>query len=207
MAHAQPCDVVAARGRLDLAIDRRKKPTHHVDPTVWTLAFRERGNGQFVAAVLNYGMHTVSLGHVERQVQRSQHGDALRYPAAEVTAGLPPDEGAGGDKDAHVDAVIARARALLGDGFRTVFDAGLADMLADIRGDLAEFGVNFDRWYSEQALGNGKDGGPIDRALRRLRKRGTPFSPWNSIERRLTSGNRSFSLSGSTPPFPFKVPS
>ncbi len=106
---------------------------------------------------------------------RSQHGDALRRPAAEVLAGLPPDEGAGGDKDSYIDAVIARARSLLGAGFRTVFDAGLADMLADIRGDLSEFGVTFDRWYSEQALGDGKDGGPIDRSLERLRANGHVF--------------------------------
>ena len=46
---------------------------------------------------------------------REKHGDALRRPAADVLAGLPPDEGAGGDKDQYVDAVIARARALLGD--------------------------------------------------------------------------------------------
>ena len=106
---------------------------------------------------------------------REKHGDALRRPAADILAGLPPDERAGGDKDQYVDAVIARARALLGDGFRTVFDAGLADILADIQGDLAEFGVTFDRWYSEQDLGDGKDGGPIDRALRRLRANGHVF--------------------------------
>jgi arginyl-tRNA synthetase len=106
---------------------------------------------------------------------REAHGDALRRPAAEVLKGLPPDEAAGGDKDQYVDAVIARAKELLGDGFRTVFAAGLADILADIRGDLAEFGVKFDRWYSEQDLGDGRDGGPIDRALKRLRGHGHVF--------------------------------
>jgi arginyl-tRNA synthetase len=106
---------------------------------------------------------------------RERHGERLRRPAAEVLRGLPPDEAAGGDKDRYVDAIIERARLLLGDGFRIVFDAGLADMLADIRGDLAEFGVNFDRWYSEQDLGDGRDGGPIDRALRRLREHGRVF--------------------------------
>ena len=106
---------------------------------------------------------------------REAHGDALRRPAADVLKGLPPDEGAGGDKDQYVDAVIARAKELLGDGFRTVFAAGLADILADIRGELAEFGVKFDRWYSEQDLGDGRDGGPIDRALKRLRAHGHVF--------------------------------
>ena len=102
-------------------------------------------------------------------------GDELRRPAAVVLKGLPPDEQDGGDKDQYIDAVITRAHELLGGGFRAVFDAGLADNLADIRGDLADFGVRFDRWYSEQDLGDGKDGGPIDRALRRLREHGHVF--------------------------------
>ncbi|MGQ0430475.1 MAG: arginine--tRNA ligase [Gammaproteobacteria bacterium] len=103
---------------------------------------------------------------------RAAHGDAFRRPAADVERGLPPDETAGGDKDRHVDALIARARELLGPAFRTIFDAGLADILADIQGDLEQFGVRFDRWYSEQDLGDGQDGGPIARALARLTGRG-----------------------------------
>ena len=106
---------------------------------------------------------------------RASQGDALRRPAAVVLRGLPPDEPRGGDKDQYIDAVIARAKELLGDGFRVVFDAGLADILADIREDLAEFGVRFDRWYSEQDLGDGRDGGPIDRALKRLREHNHVF--------------------------------
>ncbi len=106
---------------------------------------------------------------------RKSAGESLRRPAADVLRGLPKDEPDGGDKDRYVDAVIARAKELLGAGFRTVFDAGLADMLADIKGDLAEFGVTFDRWYSEQDLGDGKDGGPIDRALARLAANGHVF--------------------------------
>jgi len=103
------------------------------------------------------------------------HGNALQRPASVVRHGLPKDEPEGGDKDLYIDAVIARAKELLGDGFRAVFDAGLTDILADIREDLAEFGVHFDRWYSEQDLGDGKDGGPIDRALQRLRANGRVF--------------------------------
>jgi len=118
---------------------------------------------------------------------RERHGDTLRRPAAEVLAGLPPDEPQGGDKDKYVDAVIARAKELLGDeGFRTVFDAGLADMLADIQGDLAEFGVTFGRWYSERDLGDGRDGGPIDRSLQRLRANGHVFEQEGAIWFRAT---------------------
>ena len=106
---------------------------------------------------------------------RALQGEALRRPSAEVLKGLPADEPDGGDKDRYIDAVIARAKEMLGAGFRIVFDAGLAEILADIREDLADFGVRFDRWYSEQDLGNGKDGGPIDRALKRLRGHGDVF--------------------------------
>src|ERR1700739_103256 len=67
-----------------------------------------------------------------------------RRPAAQVLAGLPPDAPAG-DKEAYIDALIARARALLGaDGFQRVLELALGLTLADIRADLAEFGVRFD---------------------------------------------------------------
>jgi arginyl-tRNA synthetase len=103
--------------------------------------------------------------HLESKVGRT-----LVRPAAEVVAGLPPDEPAGGDKDKYVDAVIARARELLGEaGFATVVERSLEGMLADIRDDLAEMGVTFDRWYSEKSLATG---GAIDRAIERLRANG-----------------------------------
>ena len=117
---------------------------------------------------------------------RTRQGEMLRRPAADVLRGLPPDEPQGGDKDQYVDAVIARAKELLGEGFRVVFDAGLADILADIREDLADFGVRFDRWYSEQDLGDGRDGGPIDRALKRLREHGHVFEQDGAIWFRAT---------------------
>lgn len=98
-----------------------------------------------------------------------RHGQALRKPAAAVQAGLPLDEPEGGDKEQHIDALIVRARELLGDaGFRAVFDAALADILADIQDDLAGFGIRFDRWYSERSLA---DNGAIGRAIERLRAR------------------------------------
>ncbi len=112
---------------------------------------------------------------VAKRLLERQDG-TLRRPAAAVFANLPPDEPQGGDKDQYIDAVIARMKELLGEaGFRAVFTAGLGDILGDIQGDLAEFGVTFDRWYSEQDLGDGHDGGPIDRALQRLRAHGHVF--------------------------------
>jgi arginyl-tRNA synthetase len=101
-----------------------------------------------------------------------QAGRTLVRPAAEVFRDLPPDAPAG-DKDVYIDAVIARARALLGaDGFRKAFDIALGDILADIRQDLEEFGVRYDEWFSERSL---SDNGAIDRALERLRANGVVY--------------------------------
>ena len=100
---------------------------------------------------------------------RAAEGESLRRSAAEVLTGLPPDAPAG-DKEAYIDALIDRARALIGaDGFTRVLELSLAEMLADIRDDLEQFGVRFDRWYSEKAL---EKSGAIERALARLEREG-----------------------------------
>jgi arginyl-tRNA synthetase len=93
-------------------------------------------------------------------------------PAAEVFRDLPPDAPAG-DKDLYIDAVIERAKALLGaEGFQQAFKLALDDILADIRQDLEEFGVRYDEWYSERSL---TTSGAIDRALERLRAHGVVY--------------------------------
>ncbi|HTY49912.1 MAG TPA: arginine--tRNA ligase [Steroidobacteraceae bacterium] len=99
---------------------------------------------------------------------RERWGEGLRHAAAVVLAGLPADAPAG-DKEAYIDALIARARELTGAGFQQVLELSLALMLDDIRDDLAAFGVSFDRWYSEAGL---SASGAIERALARLRAQG-----------------------------------
>jgi arginyl-tRNA synthetase len=96
-------------------------------------------------------------------------GEKLRHPAGAVLLGLP-DDAPIGDKEIYIDALMDRARELIGaDGFREVLELSLAEMLADIRNDLGEFGVVFDRWYSERAL---SDSGAIDRSLAKLEAQG-----------------------------------
>ena len=100
---------------------------------------------------------------------QEQAGAGLRRSASAVLAGLPADAPAG-DKEAYIDALIERCRALIGaDGFRQVLDLSLGLMLADIRNDLAEFGVVFEVWTSERALA---ESGAIDHALQVLRSQG-----------------------------------
>jgi arginyl-tRNA synthetase len=69
-----------------------------------------------------------------------------------LLSGLPADAPEG-DKDAYVEAIVDRARELLGDeGFDHVRQQSLESIRADIEDDLAEFGVTFDNWFSEQSL-------------------------------------------------------
>jgi arginyl-tRNA synthetase len=106
---------------------------------------------------------------------RAKEGDRLRHNAFEITDGLPADEtqGEGGDKELHVDALIARARQLLGEAdYRIVFNAGLAWCLADIRNDLAGFGVVHDNFFSERSLATD---GYMQRAIQVLRDNGHLF--------------------------------
>ncbi len=74
------------------------------------------------------------------------------------------------DKEAVIEALIDTARTLLGsDGFAHIRQQALETIRVDIEDDLAEFGVTFDRWYSEQSLTTGNR---IDTALRVLEERG-----------------------------------
>ena len=99
-------------------------------------------------------------------------GDELRQPAAAVFEDLPADAPEG-DKEAHVDALIARAQALLGpDRYRRALDAGLTAILGDIRDDLEGFGVRVDEWYSERSL---TDSGRVQTALERLENQGQVY--------------------------------
>ncbi len=100
-------------------------------------------------------------------------GEALRHGTAEIFKDLPADEPQGGDKDEHIDALIVRARRLLGDAaFRRVLDLALGGILADIREDLAEFGVTYDSWFSERSL---IDSGQIDRAVAAMEAAGLAY--------------------------------
>jgi arginyl-tRNA synthetase len=99
-----------------------------------------------------------------------ENGDKYRHPAARIFEGIPADEPQGGDKETHIDAIIAQAKSLLGaKAFRQVFDLGLQVILDDIRQDLEEFGVTYDQWFSERAL---VDDGAANRAIERLKNSG-----------------------------------
>jgi arginyl-tRNA synthetase len=103
-----------------------------------------------------------------QQLQAAVGGELSR-PVPKVLADLPADAPTG-DKEVYIDALIERARLLIGaQAFRRVLELSRDAMLADIRDDLAEFGVLFDHWASESALAVS---GAIDHALTVLERAG-----------------------------------
>ena len=96
------------------------------------------------------------------------HGDRFQHAADSLFEGVSADEPAGGDKEKHIDDLILRAKALLGEeDYRVVFDAALDSILADIRDDLGEFGVEYDQWFSERSLTN-----DVSRVVEKLEQAG-----------------------------------
>jgi len=90
-----------------------------------------------------------------------QDGGRWRQALKTICNDLPAD----GDK--ALDCMTDRMRAALGKvGYQRVFSLGLDTMVADIREDLAQFGVTFDRWFSERSL---VDNGAIAQAIEVLK--------------------------------------
>lgn len=103
----------------------------------------------------------------------NKYGRDFIHPWAVVSAGLPLDEDEGGDKELYIDAMIEHARRLLGEsGFARFHQAALDSVLADIKEDLAEFGVTFDTWFSEQSL---FDNGATEKGIQALKDAGHTY--------------------------------
>ncbi len=109
-------------------------------------------------------------------------GDYIRDIAAEIdTSDVPkilleelldglPADAPNGNADGYIDALIANAERLIGaQHFHSVRAQSHELIRADIEDDLAEFGVTFDRWFSETSL---NDDHGIDSALAVLQERG-----------------------------------
>ena len=124
-------------------------------------------------------------GEYVRDIAAAALGNGARHllpDAADLLDGLPPDNPAGAD--VYLDALIARARERLGDdGFDRLLRIAADAILADIRADLAEFGVVFDEWFSERSL---MDSGALERALERVQTSGHTYSKDGAIWFRAT---------------------
>ncbi len=95
---------------------------------------------------------------------RESDGARFRRAAAQILQDLPAEPVAADDasdaekadakagQESYLDALLQRARELLGEGFAVIRQRALADQLAEIRSTLDEFGVHFDQWRSERKL-------------------------------------------------------
>jgi arginyl-tRNA synthetase len=115
---------------------------------------------------------------------QAQAGGRLHHPVLKVVDGLPPDGQEGGDKEAHMDGLIVRARELLGGDYHVVQRLALDDQLADIRATLDAFNVRFDRWASERET---VDSGAVKKALAQLEAGGHTYSQDGALWLRTTA--------------------
>ena len=119
------------------------------------------------------GDYVIDMG---REMRDAHQDRFARVTAAQVLAGspgLPPaerkDDDAARQRETHLDALIANAKRLLGEDYSWVHGYALNEQLGDGREDLQEFGVRFDRWFSEQSL---FDTGLVERAVTQLEQHG-----------------------------------
>jgi arginyl-tRNA synthetase len=98
------------------------------------------------------------------------HGNLFIRPLKDIFAELPKDEDQGGDKEIYIDALVECTKKLLGEqDYTLLFDTGTQAILADIKEDLAQFGINFQRWFSESSL---VPNGNIVRGINLLKEKG-----------------------------------
>lgn len=104
---------------------------------------------------------------------QKQYGDQFYHSLETVFANIPLDEPQGGDKEVHIDALITRAKDLLSEkNYFLIHQFSKDQILADIKQDLSEYGVNYDVWFSEQAL---VASGAIQRAIEKLQHLGCTY--------------------------------
>ena len=111
-------------------------------------------------------------GDYVRDMARHLHdaqGKRYLHSADAVLRGAPSIEV---DPEAHLDALIANAKRLLGADYASLHDFVLTEQLGDCRSDLIEFGVTFDSWFSEQSL---FDSGLVERVVEKLETSGHLF--------------------------------
>jgi arginyl-tRNA synthetase len=113
-----------------------------------------------------------------------ENGDNFRRTCEQAFAGVTADAPQG-DKEKHIDDLIENAQQLLGtEAYEIVFDLALNTLVDVIRVDLAAFGVEYDRWFSERSL---SDEGLIEQAITRLQDKGHVYQEGGALWFRSTA--------------------
>jgi arginyl-tRNA synthetase len=113
------------------------------------------------------------------RIVRKKYGDKFIYNNLQVYEAVPPDEKDGGNKESHIDGLVANAKKLLGkESYSKVFKIALKNILTGIKQDLESFNVLYDSWFSEKQL---HDGDTIERALKILDDKGYLYEKEGAI--------------------------
>ena len=82
---------------------------------------------------------------------RSRFVDALLLPVDQLRLDLPAETDQNGDQ--LLDLLISRMKLSLGaDLYQEICHTGRDGILADIKSELCDFGIDFDRWFFESSL-------------------------------------------------------
>jgi arginyl-tRNA synthetase len=87
----------------------------------------------------------------------------------DIFEGVCQDEKEGGDKEKHIDDLIANCKSQLGGDYKKIFDLAINDILSGIKTDLANFGVEYQQWFCEQSL---VDSGLSEKTVKKLQDSG-----------------------------------
>lgn len=83
------------------------------------------------------------------QALSQQYQRQFIHHQSDVWHNIPLD-GPDNAAELHIDALIVRAKELLGKDYDTIHDFSVSSMLNNIKRDLGELGVYFNNWFSEQ---------------------------------------------------------
>ncbi|MCF6768477.1 arginine--tRNA ligase [Thiotrichales bacterium 19S11-10] len=103
---------------------------------------------------------------------KEQFNEEYNHPIDDVLKGIPDDYNPDtnqGNKEDHIDGIIANSKKILKKQYDNIHKFSLNSILADIKTDLSEFGVNYTNWFSEASLAENEE---IDNAINTLKDKG-----------------------------------
>ena len=111
-------------------------------------------------------------------------GSEFHQNSESIFENIGKDGSDGGDKESHIDELIAKSKALLGENFKSIFRVGIDSILSGIKNDLAEFGVVFEKWFFEQSL---IDNGFSDSCIAKLKESNSLYNKDGALWFKTTS--------------------
>lgn len=77
------------------------------------------------------------------------------------------------DPEIHLDRLIEQAKIILKEKFQIISQVALNFLVADMKQDLAEFGVHYDRWFAESEL---QQNNMLEQAINQLQQAGQTYT-------------------------------